>query len=537
MVEKGTQLQERYVILSLLGVGGESGTYLAQDKKMYRKVAIKQMSEKPGRDRLEAWSRLLQTGKLPGIAQLLDTFEDGGKFYLVQEYAEGRNCAEYLKERGRGFSTMQALRIMEPVIKGLSLLHENHLLHRDISTDNILITADGNGFLCDLGMVCELREDGAAERADRVKAGFSPLEMYREDGRQGTWSDAYEVCATMYHLMTGKILEVPALRNGRDIFADGIPQLPKQVEALLRAGLELKWEERLQNLSPFCQMLDSLKYEDSDDESVGFLQQPEDRAYIAPPQRRTMPVNIKGIMSVQPDNAMNGRQKNRQGAGGKILYAISLVCMVVTFLTVGFAYYQTHNADEEETADNTKEEADTGEDGSESSGETAKKEDISLDELIEKYGDYLRDNKITYVTGYRLIRINNDELPECFYINQYKTCCMLYYNKSTKVCEQLVCGGSKITYSEKGNIFCAMSGNFGDYQVSGRFFNLTDTGGGKEVGDFSKTSDSYRVGLRAGIHKEEFEEYVADFGELPESFTYYDMYVSLEKAYEKFLSE
>lgn len=607
-MEKNREIQGKYLLQRLLGEGGEGRTYLALDRQADRRVVVKEISENVTDIRMAAWEKLMRVGKVQGIVQLLDMIQEDQTVYMVLEYVEGKNGVEYLKEYGQGIPVKQVLQIMEPVVKGLSLLHDKGLLHRDVSTDNILITADGRGLLCDFNLVCENGEAGVLDNNCRVKSGFSPLEMYMEDGKQGIWCDVYGVCATMYHMMTGQVLEAPAMRNGDDPFAGIYLQLPEQIKSLMCSGLAVAWGNRLDSLQPICRMIEQEKTTNEESAQITnaqettYVSEKQAGVYTASPQMRTLPVNTQGMTSLTPDNAMNAKQnrKAKNGTGRRLLTAVGIVCVILALLAVGFGYYymmneeddevseqKTEELSESETAESAEESSEgmseeaaeeasdgtvkemaeetseettaeiTGEDSDAVTGkpakETEERAEITLEELMVRYAEYMELNPgdFRYVNSYKLVCINDDDLPECLMTRGEEVGAMMYYNRETDSCVFILLdngygttGGTKVEYTEKGNVLCVVE-EWPTNDLFNAFYRFAQDGSVEMVGRTGAIITEGRVKLTIGsgsnirtdVSKAEYDEFISDFGELPESVSYDNMYLTLDKAYEKYLSE
>lgn len=589
-MEKGTELQGKYMILRLLGEGGEGKIYLAYDSQENRNVAVRVWEEKPTKGRLAAWKKMISLGKLPGIAQIYEVWEAEDVFYMALEYAEGQNGVEYLESRPQGMDAVQAVRMMAPVAEGLSILHEKGLLHRDISTDNLLIKGDGSILLCDPGLMCETMGD--PDPVDRVKNGFSPLEMYIGDGRQGTWSDVYEYCASLSHLITGQVLPVPAMRKDTDPFAGRKIALPGRTLDLLRAGLEVAWEKRLRDVKPFCEAV-AQENEGRGEAEARQEAQPievvrtdaEQLPYMAQPQMRTLPVNAQNVASLQPDNAMNAGRRQGRSEQGRFLWALGIVALLLVLVVGGFAFYQAKNGDDSETAEEDKndkkdkkgkkdqdedaEEGDSdGEDGDEAEEQTARVEGngaISWDELMERYTEYLETQETRGFNSFKLVDIDDDELPECFMgwthlgpslmgtgttIGNSYIGGLLYYNaKDDEIvyADAIHFGnfdfedGILVKYAEKENVFYLQESykefdGKRNYFEKGTFFSFGEDGRLQRIGNvLVQSGTTFTIANNRRVEKSEYEEYISDFGELNEHFDYGDMYYSLDKAYEKYL--
>ena len=85
-------------------------------------------------------SVLTSIPKNPFIVHLIETFYEGGYFYMVYEYCEGGNVQEKLKQKK--FTEMEALYILRDVVHGVSFLHNNNIIHRDLKSENILFSSN-----------------------------------------------------------------------------------------------------------------------------------------------------------------------------------------------------------------------------------------------------------------------------------------------------------------------------------------------------------------------------------------------------------
>ncbi|WP_226703993.1 serine/threonine-protein kinase [Microbulbifer elongatus] len=138
---------DRYRIQGTLGAGGMGVVYLAEDLKLHRQVAIKQLKEdgasQNARDRIQQEARLLAQLNHPNIVALHDVLEDQGNIALVMEYIEGTTLRAWMRERTP--SLQQKLSLLMQICQGLNEAHNLGIIHRDLKSDNILITENAKG--------------------------------------------------------------------------------------------------------------------------------------------------------------------------------------------------------------------------------------------------------------------------------------------------------------------------------------------------------------------------------------------------------
>ena len=221
-------LGEQFTIERPLSNGGFGITYLAQDNFLSRRVVIKEcypetFCRREGRDVLvrsaqheEKYraivkmfmreARAIAKLRHPNIVGVHRIFEDNKTAYMVLDLINGRDLLGLINDRHDALTPHQVKSVLVKVLDAMNLVHENDLLHRDISPDNILLDKWGNPFLIDFGAAREeaSRETRAVSAVLIVKDGYSPQEFYFAGGKQGPSSDLYALGATFYHLISGE---------------------------------------------------------------------------------------------------------------------------------------------------------------------------------------------------------------------------------------------------------------------------------------------------------------------------------------------
>ena len=274
-----TYLKKRYIIGIALGEGGFGITYLAYDTDMMTRVAIKEYfpgvlatrdATTYGENTLHTISQgghkeftaglkryveeaaiLAKFYHLPGIVSVRDFFYENGTAYIVMEYVDGISLKEFLKRQGGKLSAEDTLLIMEPIISSLAIVHENKLLHRDISPDNIMLGRDGSVKLIDFGAARYFDSEYEKSMTVVLKHGYAPMEQYSRKGEQSAWTDVYALCAVIYRMLTGVVPEEAVERIGNDELKH-IRKLnkkvPRHIAKAVEKGLSLYPNGRQQSM-------------------------------------------------------------------------------------------------------------------------------------------------------------------------------------------------------------------------------------------------------------------------------------------------
>lgn len=272
-----TILNGKYLLGRVLGEGGFGITYLAVDLILEIPVAVKEyfpmglasrntsagritenISTLTGekktyyehglRSFMDEARNLAKFQKTEGVISVKDFFLENNTAYLVMEYLEGKTLQRYLDEKRLPLSEKETLNLMWPVLKALSRIHKEGMIHRDISPDNIMIANDGRVVLIDFGAA--RISTGAETKSLTVllKHGYAPAEQYQTKGRQGPYTDIYAVCATMYRMMSGKVPEEAIDRMVEDHVVPleqwrGL-NISYQVSRSIKKGLSVKPQDR-----------------------------------------------------------------------------------------------------------------------------------------------------------------------------------------------------------------------------------------------------------------------------------------------------
>ncbi|MGE7841895.1 Stk1 family PASTA domain-containing Ser/Thr kinase [Lysinibacillus sp. NPDC093712] len=205
----GKRISDRYKILDLIGGGGMSNVYLAHDMILNRDVAIKILrydftneDELHRRFQREALSVTSLTH--PNIVSIYDVGDDGDLHYIVMEYVQGKTLKQYIQEFAP-ISPARSVHIMKQLTSAIANAHENHIIHRDIKPQNILMDADGNVKITDFGIAMTL----SATSFTQTNSVLGTVHyLSPEQARGGTAtnkSDIYALGIVLYELLTGEL--------------------------------------------------------------------------------------------------------------------------------------------------------------------------------------------------------------------------------------------------------------------------------------------------------------------------------------------
>ncbi|UCE30805.1 MAG: protein kinase [Burkholderiales bacterium] len=222
----GTRLNE-FEIVRLLAAGSVGGLYLAEDRLLGRRVAIKEFlpeqialrtadgevrprSESTaaafdaGRRSLLEEARLLAQVEHPALVSVLRFWEANGTAYVVMPYYEGQVLREALAAQPHLGTEQWLRRLAARMLGALAAMHAAGAVHGDLSPETVLILPGDQPMIVGLGATRRKLAETAPGLTVMVKPGFAPIEQYATDLPYGPWSDVYGVAAILYLGVTGK---------------------------------------------------------------------------------------------------------------------------------------------------------------------------------------------------------------------------------------------------------------------------------------------------------------------------------------------
>ncbi len=209
MITKGQKINDRYEIIKSIGEGGMANVYLAHDLILDRDVAIKVLRGDLAGD--EKFVRRFQREALaasslshPNIVEMYDVGEDGGSYYIVMEYINGKTLKQLIKKRG-ALSLSETVDIMLQLTDGVDHAHASYIIHRDLKPQNIMIQDNGAVKITDFGIAMALNNTQLTQ-TNSVMGSVHYLPPEQASGKGATVkSDIYSLGIMLFELLTGTL--------------------------------------------------------------------------------------------------------------------------------------------------------------------------------------------------------------------------------------------------------------------------------------------------------------------------------------------
>lgn len=267
MIKIGMIIGDRYEILEKIGTGGMSDVYKAKDHKLNRFVATKVLKQEFSENanfvskfRIEAQAA---AGLMhPNIVNVYDVGEENGIYYIVMELVEGITLKKYIEKKAR-LSVKEAVSIAIQVSMGIEAAHNNHIIHRDIKPQNIIISKEGKVKVTDFGIAKAATSNTITSNVMGSVHYTSPEQA--RGGYSDEKSDIYSLGITLYEMLTGRVpfngettvaIAIKHIQEEMPSPRDYIPEIPVSVEQIVFKCCQKSPDRRYQSMG---ELIDDLK--------------------------------------------------------------------------------------------------------------------------------------------------------------------------------------------------------------------------------------------------------------------------------------
>jgi len=302
-ITPGTQLTH-YEIISMIGAGGMGEVYLAEDKRLRRKVALKMLAPELTRDerglrRFEHEAHAASALNHPNILTIHEFGQADGMHFIASEFIEGVTLRQRLANGRLELST--AVEIAIQIASALAAAHACGIVHRDIKPENVIVRTDGIVKVLDFG-IAKLTERRVGEtirrRATTVGASTSEPGMVLGTAKYmspeqargvevDARSDIFSLGAVIYELVTGRsafdgdtasdiIAEILKVEPPPPV--EFVPEVPHEIERIISKALRKDRESRYQTVKDLLIDLQDFKKESEFQAQLRRSVRPADRS-------------------------------------------------------------------------------------------------------------------------------------------------------------------------------------------------------------------------------------------------------------------
>lgn len=207
MINPGMMISDRYEIIDRVGSGGMADVYKAKCHRLNRYVAIKVLKQEYSSDakfvaKFRAEAQSVAGLSHPNIVNVYDVGEDNGLHYIVMELVEGITLKKFIEKKGK-LDVKEAVGIGIQIAQGMEAAHNNHIIHRDIKPQNIIISKEGKVKVTDFGIAKAATSNTITSNAMGSVHYISPEQA--RGGYSDEKSDIYSLGVTLYEMLSGKV--------------------------------------------------------------------------------------------------------------------------------------------------------------------------------------------------------------------------------------------------------------------------------------------------------------------------------------------
>ena len=259
MIRIGMILGDRYEILEKVGTGGMSDVYKAKCHKLNRFVAVKVLKQEFSENtnfvskfRVEAQAA---AGLMhPNIVSVYDVGEENGVHYIVMELVEGITLKNYIEKKAR-LSVKEAISIAIQVSMGIEAAHNNHIIHRDIKPQNIIISKEGKVKVTDFGIAKAASSNTITSNVMGSVHYTSPEQA--RGGFSDEKSDIYSLGCTMFEMLTGHVpydgettvaIAIKHIQEDMPSCREFVSEIPVSIENIIFKATQKSPDRRYQSM-------------------------------------------------------------------------------------------------------------------------------------------------------------------------------------------------------------------------------------------------------------------------------------------------
>lgn len=207
MIGPGMLISDRYEIVDKVGSGGMADVYKAKDHRLNRFVAIKILKQEYSNDakfvsKFRGEAQSVAGLSHPNIVNVYDVGEDEELYYIVMELVEGITLKKFIETKGK-LDVNEAIGIGVQIAQGMEAAHDNHIIHRDIKPQNIIISKEGKVKVTDFGIAKAATSNTITSNAMGSVHYISPEQA--RGGYSDEKSDIYSLGVTMYEMLSGNV--------------------------------------------------------------------------------------------------------------------------------------------------------------------------------------------------------------------------------------------------------------------------------------------------------------------------------------------
>ena len=273
----GKKLDGRYLIESLIGVGGMANVYRGKDIQTGNIIAVKVlkpelMDNEELVRRFKNESKAISILNHPNIVKVYDVSVSDNLQYIVMEYVDGITLKEYLKQRGGALTWKETVHFATQILAALDHAHNKGIIHRDVKPQNIMLLADGSIKMMDFGIArfSRAQSQTVSDKAIGSVHYISP-EQAKGD-KTDARTDIYSVGVMLYEMLSGHLpfdgngavsIAIMQISEKPRPLAEVAPDIPEGLRQITEKAMNKDPNERYQSAREMLDAITEFKHNPS----------------------------------------------------------------------------------------------------------------------------------------------------------------------------------------------------------------------------------------------------------------------------------
>ena len=343
-------LGNRYEILEKIGTGGMGNVFKAHDKKLDRIVAIKVLKLEYNEDnnfirKFKRESLAAASISHPNIVSIYDVgtekIQDKEVHYIVMEYIDGKTLKDLINDEGR-LSEKRALNYCIQIAEALKVAHSKHIVHRDIKSQNIMVTRDDRIKVTDFG-IARVADNTTVTATNAVMGSvhyFSPEQA--RGAKVDNRSDIYSLGIVLFEMLTGRLpfdadnpvsVALMQVQSQMPRPSEFIKSLDPSVDALVLKMTEKDPDDRYKDVFELIKDIKDYTM-GAKTFSVNRSYDDDDRTVVTPAMNRRPNRNHSNNMDAKRPNRPKKVVKKKKSVAPAILGIFSAVVIIALLIYV-----------------------------------------------------------------------------------------------------------------------------------------------------------------------------------------------------------
>ena len=343
-------LGNRYEILEKIGTGGMGNVFKAHDSKLDRIVAIKVLKLEYNEDnnfirKFKRESLAAASISHPNIVSIYDVgtekIQDKEVHYIVMEYIDGKTLKDLINDEGR-LSEKRALNYTIQIAEALKVAHSKHIVHRDIKSQNIMVTRDDRIKVTDFG-IARVADNTTVTATNAVMGSvhyFSPEQA--RGAKVDNRSDIYSLGIVLFEMLTGRLpfdadnpvsVALMQVQSQMPRPSEFIKSLDPSVDALVLKMTEKDPEDRYKDVFELIKDIKDYTLGNKTF-SVNRSYEDDDRTVVTPPINRRPNRNHSNNMDAKRPNRPKKVVKKKKSVAPAILGIFSAIVIIALLIYV-----------------------------------------------------------------------------------------------------------------------------------------------------------------------------------------------------------